>query len=192
MPGGYEYFILRTVRQLRCVCINIVAMVDCGSSNVDWRMLYHDLYESSLRGITIGVVALAYHGWGFDAEGDRSLVMEMLTFLRESTDVTRRVLLQRFQKLDGASRDRILNTLETEGLVRLDKTKVEAVGLAEFVEGIPARCGLPELKLRTTAPDVIMLGQGSHEDDSRDLATFVKESMERGLSLWDDEIDGAI
>ena len=144
-PGNYEFFILRTLRELSGVCANIAAFVAARGMNPpnEQQCLYTDLYLASVWAIVKGVESLAWHGWGFDAGCPREEVVELLDFMRgEDGQVSRRDLQRKVQCMNAAKRDEVLECLEAEGLVRTEGKMVEAVGLAEFVRSLPSRAGL--------------------------------------------------
>lgn len=152
LPGPYEFLILRTLRELLNVCAQISFFVarDRFPNDLVGAILA-DLMAMTVRAIAIGSEALAYRGFGVEFDGTYDDFSKLMEFLR-SGPKSRREITRRFKRLEAAQRDRILESLERQGLVRLTDNQVEATSLAEFIREIPGRCGFPPLKLLTTLP----------------------------------------
>ena len=151
MPGGYEYFILRTIRELKDVCARVARfLVEGKVPEAVITTLFIDLFFVTLRGIIISIESLAFHGFGFDAVGwSQPQVAKFLEFIREKGEVSRREIQRRFQNFDATERNEVLDILEEQGLLKLDKANVCAVNLDDFVKGISERVGLAPLNLST-------------------------------------------
>lgn len=145
-PAAYEFFILRTIRELGVVCASLVAYVgQCGATKVNERdSLYWDLYVMCVRAVTLGVESLAYHGHGIDTGCPRGEAVKVLSYIREKGAVSRRNLQRRFEFLTAEVRDEMLERLAAEGLLELSARRVAAVPLAEFIRSLPSRAGLTE------------------------------------------------
>ena len=145
-PAAYEFFILRTIRELGVVCASLVAYVgQYGSSKPNERdSLYSDLHIMCVRAITLGVESLAYHGHGFDTGCTRGESVKVLGYIREKGAVNRRDLQRRFELFTAEERDEMLERLAAEGLLELNGRQVAAVPLAEFIRSVPSRAGLTE------------------------------------------------
>ena len=98
----------------------------------------------SLHGICLGVDALGWHGYGFDAGCSRQQVAKILHVIREARYISRRELLRKLQWLQADQRDAVLERLDHEGLVMLSDRHVSAVSAADYLRTIPARSGIDD------------------------------------------------
>ncbi len=151
MPGGYEYFILRTIRELKDVCARVAQFLAEGKvPEAVMIALYQDLFRVTLRGIVFSIESLAYHGFGFETEGwSQPQAAKILEFIRSKGEVSCREIQRKFQKFDATELDGLLMILHTEELVKLGKTNVCAVNLDDFVKDISGRVWLAPLNLST-------------------------------------------
>ena len=140
LPGGYEFSVLRAVRELEEVCYRIARHTAApGSSAEEIMAIFVDLNDMAFRGIVISIASLAYHGLGFDPGCPHAEAAALLRHLRDSGPVSRRDLQRRFQSFTATQRDQVLERLAAEGLVVLDAKKVAAVPLADFIRSIHVR-----------------------------------------------------
>jgi hypothetical protein len=145
LPGGYEFSVLRAVRELAPVCVRIVQQFAAAGTPIpELGKIYGDLYSMALRGIVIGVAGLAYHGLGIGPWEQRGAILEVLQYLRQAGPISRRDLQRRFPVLKAKNRDALLGQLAAEGLVQLAPRLVTAVPLPEFVRALHARKEFPE------------------------------------------------
>ncbi|MEI7912957.1 MAG: hypothetical protein WCK77_25330 [Verrucomicrobiota bacterium] len=151
-PATYEFFILRSIRELGVVCAGLVAFIgQRGSTTTERDSLYQDLHLMCVRAVTLGVESLAYHGHGFDACCPRGEAMKVLSYIREKGEVSRRDLQRRFVCFTADERDEVLESLAAEGLLELDARRVRAVPLAGFIGSLSSRACLGEPELRCPA-----------------------------------------
>lgn len=101
------------------------------------------LFENTIRGITMGVESLVFHGIGILGWPDIKQVAGVLNHLRQRGPCTPRELLQRFQTIKADVRDKLLAALEQECLIVRDKKHVTAVPCREFFESLPNRKFMP-------------------------------------------------
>jgi len=144
LHGDYEFSVLRVVRELGPVCQAIArSSATEGATAEQVQALAADLYCNALRGITLGVAALAWHCLGFDCGCEREVALELLHHLRDQGDLTRREIQRRFPAFSAEQRDRVLERLAAEGLVELKDKKVAAMTMEGFVKALHARAELP-------------------------------------------------
>ena len=147
-PAAYEFFILRTLREFGAVAACVASYVAGPRTSEDeHRALQSDLHLIGVRAVALGVESLVYHGYGFEAGCPRDVLAGMLTFIRAKGSVAKRDVQRRFQRLDAARRDSLLEQLAAQGLVTLTDRTVTAVALADFVAALPSRPGLGEVGL---------------------------------------------
>ena len=144
LHGDYEFSVLRVVRELGPVC-QVIAHTSAteGATAEQVRALTADLYRNALRGITLGVAALAWHCLGFDPGCEREVALEFLRYIRDQGGLTRREIQRKFPAFSAEQRDRVLDRLAAEGLVELEAKKVAAMTLEGFVKALHARAELP-------------------------------------------------
>ena len=147
LHGDYEFSVLRVVRELGAVCQAIArASATQGATAKQVTVLTVDLCRSALRGITLGVAALAWHCLGFDPGCDREVALELLRYIRDQGCRTRREIRRKFPAFTAARRDEVLERLAAEGLVDLEGRSVAAVTPEGFVKALHARPELPMAK----------------------------------------------
>jgi hypothetical protein len=140
LPAAYEYSMLTLAHELSVVCALIVEnMTPLGCRLDAQSALWTDLYAMAFRGIVIGTYSLAYHGHGLDTDRPHKEVLKLLTHLRSHGPMSLRDFLRKFQTFDAASRDRLLELLVAEGVIRIDAKQISAVPLAEFVQELHDR-----------------------------------------------------
>jgi hypothetical protein len=101
------------------------------------------MFENTVRGITMGVESLIFHGIRIPGCPDFKQVANVLNHLRQRGPCTPRELLKRFQTTNADERDKLLTALEQECLVVRDKKHVTAVSCREFFESLPSRKNIP-------------------------------------------------
>ena len=144
LHGDYEFSVLRVVRELGPVCRAIArSSATEGATAEQVKALTAGLYCNALRGITLGVAALAWHCLGFDPECEREVALELLRHLRDQGGLTRREIHRKFPAFSAEQRDRVLERLAAEGLVELKDKKVAAATQEGFVKALHARAELP-------------------------------------------------
>jgi hypothetical protein len=147
-PADYEFFILRTLREFGAVAARVASFVAGPRTSEDERSaLQSDLHLTGVRAVALGVESLVYHGYGFEAGCPRDVLAGMLRFIRGKGSVAKRDVQRRFQSLDAARRDSLLEQLAAQGLVTLTGRSVTAVALADFVAALPSRPGFGEVGL---------------------------------------------
>ena len=147
MPGGYEFFVLRTLRELGPVCHTIVRFLqesDLPQPQAD--LLVIDFHHTCLRALAAGIESLAFHGWGFDHGLPKAQLNKLLAVIREG-NTTFRKLQRRLQKRKAAELQRVIGILVGQGLVTVVGTEIHPVPLDSFIRAIPQRAGFPEHKL---------------------------------------------
>jgi len=150
LPPDYEYYLLRTIREMGVVSLQLALHV-AGTEDAEFTSdLCDDLHHLAMRGLVTSVESLAYYGWGFDAGIPREKVIKLLGILRGVVSMTLRDVQRKFRELDAASLHSVLTALASQGLVVIDGKQVSAVGLREFVDGIPGRSSFPPVVLKTT------------------------------------------
>ena len=150
LPGDYAFSVLRTIRDLGPVCSSIVGQAvneADGETHEEALALFSDLYALSFRGILLSIVALAYHGLGFNPGCERPDALDILNEVRKTGSCTRRELQRKVREFKAEELDTVLTRLACEGLVRPESRKVTAVTPADFVKTLPTRTGLAEPEL---------------------------------------------
>lgn len=147
LPGDYEFAVLQTVRQLDGVCDRIANFAGEGKVGLMERVaLCRDLYQHTLRGMVLGVVALSWHGPGLylgpEAESLRDEAFKLLRFLRNHGPASKSAILQRCH-LKKRQRDLLLERFSAEDLVQVDGTTVSATTYSEFVRALYERKEFP-------------------------------------------------
>ena len=145
LPGGYDFFVQKVLRELTFVCLEIARFVGQDKSNLhEVAALAHDLNKLAVRGIALGVESLVWHCEGFDPGCEPSMARKALRLVRSQGQVSRRDIQRKHRQLKAAAWDVVLQRLAAEGLVTLDGRMVTAVTLPEFVRSLPNRAGYPE------------------------------------------------
>ncbi|MBS0002845.1 MAG: hypothetical protein KFF45_07190, partial [Thioalkalivibrio sp.] len=144
LPATYEYAMQKLARQLLPACLRIANWcgTHSGSSTEEIWAMTRDLCGHSLRGLVIGVAGLAWHGLGFEAGCPHATVVRVLEYLRARKPMTKSDLL-RGTHIEMRERDRLLEQLEAENLVRIDGKMVAALSYPEFVEALYSRKAFP-------------------------------------------------
>jgi hypothetical protein len=147
-PANYDFFVMLTVREVEIFCLRLCRMlVEFGNPADELALLLGDLTRATIRAITLGVECMAYHGVGVAPFRPRKEVCRMLAIIRSKDAITRRDLQCKHPVLHATERDRVLQHMAEEGLIRVDGKRVSAVSLGDFIRGLAGRSGL-------TAPKV--------------------------------------
>jgi hypothetical protein len=132
-PADYEFFVMRTVRELLPSCRRLVGiMARRGTSESEQLNLTFDLFTTTLHGIALGIEALGWHGYGYDSPGGREPICRVMRAVRERGSVSKRDLLRNQQWLTAESRDAILAVLAAEGLTMMTNNEITALPLADY------------------------------------------------------------
>ncbi len=145
LPANYDHAMQRMVRQLFPVSLRIA---NCGgtysgSSTEEITALTYDLCAHATRGLVLSVAGLAWHGLGIDAGCPQQEIARVLEYLRTREPMTLSELL-RGAHLDKKERDRMVECLAAEDLIRVDGKIVTATRYVEFVESLQKRKAFPE------------------------------------------------
>ncbi len=144
LPPGYQFFLLRTLRELIPICIKIVAQIPkelvAGDSA---GLVISDLLQMTIRTMVAGVECLTWHGWGLPSGSPDWDILKALRNLRAAGPVSRKQWGQR----PGPDGDEMLEALTQHGLVDCDSQEVAAVPLKRFLENLSSSGVLPPLEL---------------------------------------------
>jgi hypothetical protein len=145
LPPEYDYSVQRLARQLFPVSLRLTAWAGhwSGASAGECEALALDLCAHALRGVTIGVAGLAWHGLGFDPGCDRAKALKALAYLRTKGPMTLSDLT-RHGKVKKPLRGPLLERFVAENLVRVDGKMVAPTTYEEFVAALYARNEFPE------------------------------------------------
>ena len=147
-PANYDFFLMLTVREVELFCLRLCSMLlEFGGPADEIALLHGDLTRATIRAITLGVESMAYHGVGVAPFRTRGEVCQILDIIRRTDFITRRDLQRKHPALPAADRDRVLDYMAKEGLIRLDGQRVTAVPLSDFIRSLAERPGL-------TAPEI--------------------------------------
>lgn len=148
-PADYEFFVMRTLRELLPCCERLVTIMAMNRTSADDQLnLLLDFYTMATQGICLGVEALGWHGYGFDSTCDRGQKLRVLNAIRDRGSITKRDLLRNQQWLTAKTRDAILAAFETEGLIMLTDNEVTALPFTDYWRAVIHRAGgsLPETR----------------------------------------------
>ena len=147
-PANYDFFLMLTVREVELFCLRLCCMLlEFGGQADELALLHGDLTRATIRAITLGVESMAYHGVGVAPFRTRREVCQILEIIRGTAGIIRRELQRKHPALPAADRDRALDHMAAEGLIRLDGQRVTAVPLSDFIRSLAERPGL-------TAPEI--------------------------------------
>jgi hypothetical protein len=142
LPADYEFAILTLTREICSMCFSLVSLAASQSPKESHSKIGETilkLHDEALRGITLGVESLTWHGLGLPIEHPPELAAKVLEALRAKGPLSLRDL-QRTTRIPSATiRDEILAALKTEGIVRVQDKKVTAVTFEEFSSRLYAR-----------------------------------------------------
>lgn len=150
LPVAAEFPVLQAIHQLEEVCGRIVdAAMRVTPAEGKAPSLLWDLFHHSLRGLVIGVASHTWFGQGLmPGEKDTGLkkkAVRLLRRLRQEGSATKTDLLKNYH-LSAHDRDRLVDQLGQQDLVRLDGSTVAATTYRDFVEGLYARTEFPEVE----------------------------------------------
>lgn len=132
-PADYEFFVMRTVRELLPSCRRLVAITARrGTPDSEQLNLTFDLFTTTLHGVALGIEALGWHGYGFDSPGGREPILRVLRAVRELGSISKRDLMRNQQWLTAERRDAILDVLAAEGLVMTTNNEITALPFADY------------------------------------------------------------
>jgi hypothetical protein len=150
-PASYAFMVSKVIRDLQHVVrviLQTAFLLQTLAAIPAVVELFHRLYYATLRGITYGVEALTYHGFGLFLGKDRHDASVMLDFIRNRRhQVTRRDIQVKYPRLHAERRDRILDRLAEAGVVRLDGRVVIPVSFSRFLKAIPTLRGFPSAEI---------------------------------------------
>jgi hypothetical protein len=133
--NSYRFFIQRTLHEIPSVSRYLARTFCAPKTPVSEVMEYAlDFQWCAMRALLISVESLAYHGMGFDPIIERNEMLRVLDFIREKESETKRNLLRRYRKFKKDVQDRLLETLEAQGLIHTDGKRVFPVSFPKFVE----------------------------------------------------------
>jgi hypothetical protein len=143
LPATYEYAIQKMARQLFLVCFKLAHFWGrlSNSTQDDVRALAHDLNEYTLRGVTLSLATLSWHGLGFDPGCSQETLNRALKYLQAREPMSKSELLKGAH-LKKEERDKILRVLEKEGLVRIEDKTISANSFENFTAALHARHNL--------------------------------------------------
>lgn len=145
LPGDHEHALQRLARQLLPACLRMVRHIGRFTAHYprECEALAHDLCAHALRGLTIGVAGLAWHGLGFDAGCPPNEVSRVLGYLRRNGPMSAADLLRRAH-LKRHLRNRLVGAFVAEDLVHTDGKTIQPAAFREFVRALHARAAFPE------------------------------------------------
>lgn len=147
-PSDYEFFILRTLRELLMCCSRLVGIVvPARATHEELSRHIELLYGHVLHGVRLGVEALGWHAYGFASPGGHKPAQRVLRVIREHGSLSKRDLQRNQQWLDAESRDSILDALVGEGLIARFENQVSALPFGDYWRYVAHRCsgGMPEM-----------------------------------------------
>jgi hypothetical protein len=155
MPAAYDLQIRLILQVIDDVCLRMVlACLEKQDSVELIGVLALELSYTVQRAITIGVWALAYHGWGFPTVLPRQGVVALLDHLRSRGPAKMRDLQRRFS-VSAKTCEAVVDCLQREGLVIRHKREVKAMPLAGYLD-ILHRC--PEFE-QISQVSAVLLGE---------------------------------
>ena len=132
-PADYEFFVMRTVRELLPCCKRLVGITASGGTRQEEQInLTFDLFSTALHGVALGIESLGWHGYGFDSPGGQDALRRTLRAIRERGSISKRDLQRNQQWLTAESRDAILAVLAAEGLVMMTDNEITALPFADY------------------------------------------------------------
>lgn len=147
MPADYEFFIMRTLRELLPCCQRLTSIIaPTGMRKSEWQNFGFDLFTHVLQGVCLGVEALGWHAYGIASPGGCEPARRVLRAVREHGSMSKRDLQRHQQWLTAESRDAILAALVAEGLVAITGNEITALPFADYWRHLLQRSftGMPE------------------------------------------------
>lgn len=146
MPD-YEIYVRSLFRSVfdryHLLCLGVSQLAPDDKKDHWLKQIMPLMFENTVRGITMGVESLVFHGIGILGWPDIKQVAAVLNHLRQRGPCTPRELLKRFQSMNADARDKLLTALEQECLIIRDKKHVTAVSCRQFIESLPYRQTMP-------------------------------------------------
>lgn len=139
MNSAYDYSVQRLVRELLSVCLDIskvAASSDSENAEGKAEAIRWDLYHNTLRSIAISVEALTWHRIGLPSTGIDADINKVLTLLREKGSLSPRDIQRKARLANATLRDRILERIESEGLMEVDGKTVQATTFSNFTKAL--------------------------------------------------------
>lgn len=161
LPSGYQFFLLRTIRNLASVCSSIVAQIHEDDLPADVATLVaSDLLQMTTWAMVTGVENLTWHGWGpadythiglgVKRGGPSRELSKLLKAVHDGGAISAKALERKTSKLGGRDLQRASIILLNQGYVKEGPRKLPANPLADYVKDAPWRSSLPTLNLLTT------------------------------------------
>ena len=139
LPADYEFAILTLARELYSMCYSIVGLAVSQSPKESLSKVeetIYKLYGETLRGITLGVESLTWHGLGLPARQPHELFVKTLQVLREQGPLSLRETQRSARLPTSAARDEILAGLAEVGAVQVHDKTVTATTFSEFTHDL--------------------------------------------------------
>lgn len=145
LPLPYRHPVMSTVHQLKGVCNHIVNGIHASNPATEKELarLMCLLYGHTLRGITLSVAALAWHGLGFAPGCSIDRARKLLRHLRDAGTMSLRDIQRQVGFKSAQDRDELITRLSKEGLVVLDGKTVTAVSWSDFISSLHADSRFP-------------------------------------------------
>ncbi len=163
LPSGYQFFLLRTIRDLIPVCSSIAAQVIEEDLPVDVAThLASDMLQMTAWAMVAGVENLDWHGWGIHhglvpehcggslRGGPSPHLGKVLTAVQNGGKISRMALEQKTANLKYGEGSKALNILAMQGDMDLQTQEFSPHSLASYIEDTARRSCLPALDLLTT------------------------------------------
>jgi hypothetical protein len=136
-PADYEFFVMRTLRELLPCCRRLVAITANGRTQQEEQLnLTFDLFSTALHGVALSIEALGWHGYGFECPGGQNALRRVLRAVRERGSLSKRDLQRNQQWLTAENRDAIIVALVAEGLVMTTDNEITALPFADYWQRI--------------------------------------------------------
>jgi hypothetical protein len=136
-PADYEFFVMRSVRELLPCCRRLVGITASGRTKQEEQLnLTFDMFSTALHGVALGIESLGWHGYGFECPGGQNALRRVLRAIRERGSISKRDLQRNQQWLTAESRDAIVGALVAEGLVMTTDNEITALPFADYWQRI--------------------------------------------------------
>lgn len=142
LPANYEYTILTLARELISMCYSLVSLAASHSPKESQPKIgeaIQKLHDETLRGITLGVESLTWHGLGVSTSHPPKLVTKTLQVVREKGSLSLRDLQRTARISTATTRDEILAALEDAGVIRVKDKIATAATFSEFSHELLSR-----------------------------------------------------
>lgn len=147
-PVDYAYFIMQTLREMLHCCERLAGILVPDNTPHDASAQYAlHLFTYVIEGFCLSVDALAWHEYFFPFITHRAETNKVLTALRKRGPMSKRDLLRHQQWLTKEVRDKILEHLVHEHLIRMERNHITPVAFADYWQHVIRRSfvKLPEL-----------------------------------------------